>query len=204
VDTTLFKPTNEGAYLRKRFSLPNKPLVLYTGRINQEKNVDVLVRAIPAVLKEVDAHFLFCGSGGLKPAMIALTEQLGVADSTTFIEFLDWADYPNIFALADVFVMPAESELQSIVTLEAIASGVPPVVVNKGAVPELVSAGNGLVFEPRDSAQLARNIVTILSDEKQRNSMKQKSLQLSKKHAMDYIGSQYEQVYDTVLKKRSH
>jgi 1,2-diacylglycerol 3-alpha-glucosyltransferase len=203
VNTDVFKPTNKGQYLRKRFNLPDKPLVLYTGRINQEKNVDVLVNAIPTVLKAIDVHFLFCGSGGLKPEMMKLTQDLGVADHTTFIDFLDWADYPNIYALADVFVMPAESELQSIVTLEAIASGVPPVVVNKGAVPELASSGNGLVFEPRDSTQLAFNIITILSDKKLKIIMKKKSIKLSKKHSMSSVGSQYEQVYETVLKKTS-
>jgi 1,2-diacylglycerol 3-alpha-glucosyltransferase len=199
VDTEMFKPTNKGEYLRKRFNLPEKPLILYTGRINQEKNVDVLVKAIPSVLKNVDAHFLFCGSGGLKPDMMKLTQQLGVDGHTTFIDFLDWADYPNIFTLADVFVMPAESELQSIVTLEAIATGVPPVVVNKGAVPELASAQNGLVFEPQDSNQLANNIITILSDTQLRDTMKKNSLKLSEQHSMDIVGTQYEQVYEKVL-----
>jgi glycosyltransferase involved in cell wall biosynthesis len=199
VNTEMFKPTNKGEYLRKRFNLPEKPLILYTGRINQEKNVDVLVKAIPFVLKNVDAHFLFCGSGGLKPEMMKLTQDLGVDSHTTFIDFLDWSDYPNIFTLADVFVMPAESELQSIVTLEAIATGVPPVVVNKGAVPELASAENGLVFEPQDSNQLACNIVSILSDEKLRNTMKANSLRLSEQHSMNAVGTQYEQVYEKVL-----
>jgi glycosyltransferase involved in cell wall biosynthesis len=92
--------------------------------------------------------------------------------------------------------MPAESELQSIVTLEAIASGVPPIVVNKGAVPELVSAENGLVFEPQNSNQLAKNIITILSDEKLRNTMKENSLKLSVQHSMNTVGAQYEQVYE--------
>jgi len=199
VNTILFNPTNNGEYLRERFNLPKKPLVLYTGRINQEKNVDVLIKAIPAVLTEVDAHFLFCGSGGLKPEMMKLTHELGVQAHTTFIDFLDWADYPNVYTLADVFVMPAESELQSIVTLEAIASGVPPVVVNNGAVPELASAGNGLVFEPKNSSQLAIHIITILSDKTLRNTMKNKSLTLSEHHSMQHVGSQYEQVYEKVL-----
>jgi len=203
VDTDLFTPKNKGEYLRKRFALPDKPLVLYSGRMNQEKNVDVLIRAIPAVLKQVDAHFLFCGSGGLKPDLMKLTKDLHISDHTTFIEFLDWADYPNIYTLADLFVMPAESELQSIVTLEAIASGVPPIVVNKGAVPELVSNDNGLLFEPKNSEQLATHIITLLSDKKLRDTMRKKSLQLSKQHSMSYIGSQYEQVYHTVLGKNN-
>jgi glycosyltransferase involved in cell wall biosynthesis len=195
----MFTPNNKGEYLRERFNIPKKPVVLYTGRINQEKNVDVLVKAIPSVIKAIDAHFLLCGSGGLKPEMMKLTQDLGVADHTTFIDFLDWADYPNIYTLADVFVMPAESELQSIVTLEAIATGVPPIVVNKGAVPELANFGNGLVFEPKDSNQLAQNIITILSDKKLRTTMKQKSLQLSAQHSMRYIGAQYEAVFTKVI-----
>jgi 1,2-diacylglycerol 3-alpha-glucosyltransferase len=203
VNTEQFKPTNKGEYLRERFHLPDKPLVLYTGRINQEKNVDVLVKAIPSVLKSVDAHFLFCGSGGLKPEMMKLTHELGVDSNTTFIDFLDWADYPNVFPLADVFVMPAESELQSIVTLEAIATGVPPVVVNKGAVPELASAQNGLVFEPQDSQQLAKNIVTILSDDQLKETMKRNSLKLSEQHSMGTVGTLYEQVYEKVLHQRN-
>jgi glycosyltransferase involved in cell wall biosynthesis len=201
VNTEMFTPANKGEYLRKRFNIPKKPVVLYTGRINQEKNVDVLVKAISSVIKEVDAHFLFCGSGGLKPEMMKLTQDLEVAGHTTFIDFLDWADYPNIYALADVFVMPAESELQSIVTLEAIATGVPPVVVNKGAVPELAKSGNGLVFEPKDSNMLAANIISILSDSTLRNTMKKKSLQLSEQHSMRYVGAQYEEVYTKVLER---
>ena len=201
VDTVLFNPKNHGGFLRERLVLPEKPLVLYCGRMNQEKNVDVLIRAIPQVLSQVDAHFLFCGSGGLKPDLMKLAETLGVSDHTTFIEFLDWADYPNVYALADLFVMPGESELQSIVTLEAIASGVPAIVVNKGAVPELVNNGNGLVFEPKDSGQLAANIISVLSDKKRKDAMRKRCLQLVKRHSMSSVGALYEQVYDSVLEK---
>jgi 1,2-diacylglycerol 3-alpha-glucosyltransferase len=199
VDTAMFSPKNNGGYLLDRFGIPPKPLVLYSGRMNQEKNVDVLIRAIPRVLEQVDAHFLFCGSGGLKPELMKLTRDLKVEDHTTFIEFLDWADYPNVYALADVFVMPAESELQSIVTLEAVASGVPPVVVNKGAVPELVSNSNGFLFDPGDSEQLASRIITLLSDDHLWDSMRKKCLQLAKKHSMGSVGAQYEQVYKQIL-----
>ena len=198
VNTELFKPTNNGDYLRKKIGLPKKPIVLYTGRINQEKNVDVLVKAISYVRKEIDAHFLICGSGGMKKEIIKLTEDLQVSKNVTFIDFLDWDDYPNIYSLADVFVMPAESELQSIVTIEAIASGLPVVVVNKGAVPELASNNNGFVFKPKNSEEMAQNIVKILSDKKLQKAMSKQSIHLSKKHSLTYIASQYEKVYENV------
>ena len=202
VDTTMFKPGNNGEYLRKKIGLPKGNIVLYTGRINQEKNLDVLVHAIPLVLQKLDAHFLFCGSGGFKQEIMKLTRDLQVTEHTTFIDFLDWNDYPNIYALADMFVMPAEAELQSIVTMEAIASGLPIVVVNKGAVPELACYNNGFLFEPRDSTQLAQNIVTILADKNLKTTMSKNSRELAKQHTLEHVGSQYEHVYTMVLEQK--
>jgi glycosyltransferase involved in cell wall biosynthesis len=203
VNTTVFNPDNNGEYLRERYGLPEKNIVLYTGRMSSEKNIDVLIKAIPYVKDEVEAHFLFCGSGGsYKQKMVRLTEELKIAGKTTFIDFLDWKDYPNIYSLADVFVMPSEAELQSIVTMEAIASGLPVVVVNKGAVHELACLDNGLLFEPRDSKQLAGNIVRILSDEKLRKTMGKNSLELARRHSMDYVRSQFEKVYMEVMQQR--
>ncbi len=202
VNTTMFSPTNEGDYLREKFHIPKKNIILYTGRMSREKNVDVIIKAIPDVIHELDCHFLFCGSGGnYKQKMMKLAETLHVEDHATFVDFLNWEDYPNIYTIADVFVMPAESELQSIVTLEALASQLPVIVVNCGAVQELARHENGLLFEPQDSKQLASNIIKILSDKKLRTTMKKKSLELSKSHTMPYVAAQYEKVYENVLEK---
>jgi glycosyltransferase involved in cell wall biosynthesis len=132
---------------------------------------------------------------------MSLAKELHVDNHTTFTDFLDWKDYPNIYCIADVFAIPSESELQSIVTLEAITSGLPVVVVNKGAVPELASFNNGLLFEPGDSKQMASNIIKILSDKKLRETMSKNSLQLSKKHSMKNVGSEYEKVYRQLLEQ---
>ncbi len=203
VNTTTFTPKNDGEYLRKKFQIPDKPIVLYTGRMSSEKNVDVIIKAIPEVLSEKNVHFLFCGSGGgYKQRMIELTQKLQIKNHTTFIDFLEWKDYPNIYSLADIFVMPAEAELQSIVTMEAIASGLPAIVVNKGAVPELVQENNGLLFEPQNSQQLGKNIITLVSDDALRKKMSNNSLKLIQKHSMDYIAYQYEQVYQKILTKK--
>jgi len=198
--TDLFNPDNNGEYLRKKLNLPKKNIVLYTGRINEEKNLDVLIKAIPYVAKQIDAHFLICGEGGdYKQMLMDLTRELKADDHTTFTGFLDWKDYPNVYSIADVFAMPAESELQSLVTMEAVASGLPVVVVNKGALPELAGMDNGLVFEPGNSKQMADCIVKILLDEKLRKNMGLKSLELIKKHSMESVGTQYEKLYEKIL-----
>ena len=200
INTDIFKPNNNGKYLKERYKLPDKNIVMYAGRITPEKNLDVLIKAIPFVIKEIDTHFLFVGSGGeYKNSLLNLAEKLGVSKYTTFTDFLDWKDYPNIYSIADIFTLPAESELQSIVTLEALASGLPIVVVNKGALPELASFGNGFVFEPKNSEEMASKIVKILCNENLKKQMGKKSLELVKKHNLKSVAMQYEKAYETAV-----
>jgi len=198
--TEIFNPNNNGEYLRKIFNLPDKNIVLFAGRINEEKNLDVLIKAIPDVIKEIDAHFLLVGSGGdYKNWLISLVKQLDVEKYTTFTDFLDYKDYPNIYSIADLFAIPSETELQSIVTMEAVATGLPVVVVNSGALPELASFNNGFVFEPKNSKQMADFIVKILSDEKLRKNMGKNSLKLIKRHSMESVVEQFEKIYEKVI-----
>jgi glycosyltransferase involved in cell wall biosynthesis len=200
LETEVFNPKNNGEYLRERFNLPNKNIVLFTGRINEEKNLDVLIKSIPYVLKKIDAHFLLVGSGGeYKNKLINLTQELHIKDNTTFTDFLDWKDYPNIYNIADVFAIPSESELQSIVTMEAIASGLPVVVVNNGALPELASMNNGFLFEPKNSEQMAERIIKVLSDEELKKTMGANSLKLIKKHSMDSVTCEFENTFEKVI-----
>lgn len=200
--TDIFKPENDGEYLREKYNLPKKNIILCSGRINEEKNLDVLIKAIPHVVKDIDAHFLFVGEGGdYKQWLINYADKLGVKNNTTFTDFLDWSDYPNIYDLADLFALPSEAELQSLVTMEAVASGLPVVVVNKGALPELASNDNGLIFDAQNSKQMAECIKAILSDKKTRNSMGKKSLELIKKHSLDSVATQFEDTYKMVIDK---
>jgi len=199
--TDIFNPRNNGEYLRKRYNLPKNNIIMYSGRISAEKNLEVLIKAIPHVVKKINAHFLFVGSGGeYKQSLINLARDLEILDNTTFIDFLDWEDYPNIFSIADIFAMPSEAELQSIVTMEAVASGLPIVAVNKGALPELVDMDNGFIFEPRNSKQLADSIIKILSDDKLRKKMGKNSLKLIERHTLETIATKFEETYEKTIK----
>jgi glycosyltransferase involved in cell wall biosynthesis len=200
IDSKRFNPSNDGTILREQFHIPNKPLVLYTGRINEEKSLDIFIKAIPLVLQSVDAHFLFVGSGGkYRQFLIALTKQLRIEKDTSFISFLPDNVFPDIYSLADLFVMPSEAELQSIVTLEALASGLPVVAANKGAVPELVTLDNGLLFNSGDSQHLAHQIIQLLEDDHLRSTMGNKSLEIVQHHTLDFVSSEYEKIYQLLL-----
>jgi len=77
------------------------------------------------VLEQVDAHFIIGGSGSEREKIEEMARTLGVSDHATFPGFLEEDDYPRLYSLANVFAIASPAELQSIVTLEAAASGLP-------------------------------------------------------------------------------
>jgi glycosyltransferase involved in cell wall biosynthesis len=196
IDLSVFKPQNNGDNLKKKFSIPDKPIVLYTGRISGEKRLDVLIRAMPKVLNSLDAHLVICGSGREKSNLEIMVDDLGVSDSVTFTGFLSSEDFPSIYNMADLFVIPSESELQSIVTMEALASGLPVVAADKHALPELVNnPKNGYLVKPGDSGAFSGKIVEILSDSKLKENMGKVSLEIIRQHSVKNTILQFEKLY---------
>jgi 1,2-diacylglycerol 3-alpha-glucosyltransferase len=183
IDLQVFSKKNDGAYLRAQFNLPDKPILLFVGRLDKEKNIDVLIRAA-ALLKEKYAfHIVVVGQGKEKSSLKKLATNVGISKDITFTGFLPKKDLPNIYTLADVFVMPSIAELQSLVTMEAMASGLPVVGANAVAIPHLVHNGeNGFLFEPGDEYSLAEKLSMVLADKKLRNKMSEKSLNIIKEH----------------------
>lgn len=205
VDLRCFNPKNNGDHLRQKLNIPNKPIVLYTGRISGEKSLDVLAKAIPLVRQKVDAHFVFAGTGREKKNLQDLIAKLGMSPHVTFVGYLQEKDFPNIYRInpAQLFAIPSTAELQSIVTMEALASGLPVVAANAGALPELVyHQENGLLFPPGDSVQCAQGIIRILTDPKLREKMGQKSLEVIRPHSFEQSLKKFQAIYSEVLKTR--
>jgi len=202
IDLNRFHPNRDGEYLRQKFNIPKKPIVLYTGRLSEEKRVDVLIQAVPHVLRYINAHFVIVGDGPLKEALMILAKRCEVEKFITFTGFLNHENYPDIYGIADLFVMPSLCELQSISTLEALASGLPVVAAEKYALPELVHPGkNGFLFAPGNSKELADRIVEILSHSGMKKRMGKKNLEIVKLHSLHRAIEEYERIYKNVKEK---
>ena len=148
VDLDAFSPGQADESLRRAYALPSgRPLILSVGRLSPEKRADVLIEAVAA--RGGDAVLALAGSGPDQERLRALAARLGVSDRVRFLGFVPGADLPGLYRLADVFAIASEAELQSLVTMEAMASGLPVVAVNAGALGELVHPGeNGFLTRP--------------------------------------------------------
>lgn len=203
VDLSTFAPRPRDVGLAARLGIPEKPTVLYTGRLDAEKCMRVWVDAIPRVLARVDAHFVIGGEGSERSALERRVASLGVASRVSFVGFQPDAEYPRVYSLADVFAITSPVELQSIVSLEAAASGLPIVAAAAGALPELVRHGeNGLLFPAGDSDALAEALISLLTDTDRRRQMGQRARESVVPHAFERTIERYERLYERVICQR--
>ena len=203
IDLERFKPTNDGSYLKRSLDIPtNKQVLLYVGRLDKEKRIDLILRALPDILRVTSVHLVLAGIGKEKQKLEELTEKLGIRKAVTFAGFVPDKDLQNIYRIADLFVTAGIAELQSIVTMEAMASGLPVVAVNAMALPELVHDGeNGYLFSNGDSQMLAEKVIAILSNQTMRAQMSERSLQIIKDHDINRIIEKYEAIYNEIINR---
>ncbi|ACA60553.1 glycosyltransferase [Candidatus Desulforudis audaxviator] len=204
VDLNRFFAYEPPSSIRAALQLPNQPIVLYVGRIDPEKSLDTLIRAIPIVLARHKVHFVLCGGGNLLEALKKQLRKNGLTNSVTLMGPLEYHSelLPRIYQLATCFVIPSGMETQSIVTLEAMASGLPVVAARAAALPELVVDGdNGLLFRFGDDQDLAAKINLLLEDEEMRRQMGRRSLENVVRHELERSLNQIEAIYNEVVEE---
>ncbi|WP_236050609.1 glycosyltransferase [Nonomuraea cypriaca] len=200
IDLTRFHPHAEPkAWARKMFDLPDRPTALFVGRLDEEKRLDELVRALPLVLNETDAQVAFVGKGNQRAELERLARRIGVAERVFFLGFVPDESMPQAYAAADVFAMPGVAELQSIATLEAMATGLPVVAADAMALPHLVN-GNGYLFQPGDVIGLARHLTAVLTDDDLRAGLGRTSRELALTHDDQSSLARFERIYDEVAR----
>lgn len=177
IDLKKFRPHHKSGYLRKRYRLPEKPIALFVGRIDRDKNIDLIIHAVAQALRHSDFHLLIAGKGTQLKNLKRLAHDLGIADHVTFAGFVPDEDLPALYCVVDCFVIAGTAELQSIVTMEAMASGLPVIGVRSVALPELIHDGkNGYLFPADNTRSFANALVKIMSSADKRAQMGEESL----------------------------
>ncbi len=200
VDLKKFHPEQDAEFLRTRYNIPHKPILLYTGRLDKEKNLALALKAFAQACQEIDFHFVIVGRGAEQIHLERLVHSLGIKNQVTFTGYLSDEDYPKIHGLADCFVNASTAELQSIVTLEAVASGLPVLGAEAMALPELINHGkNGYLFQPGDVTTLTHYLVELFSNPEKRKKMALESRLIAQRHDIATTVEQYERLYQEMV-----
>jgi glycosyltransferase involved in cell wall biosynthesis len=199
MDLSRFSPTNDGYAFKTRYGVPERPTITYVGRLDAEKHVDELIRAMPLVRRSVDAQLVVVGDGHEHANLVSLARGQGVENCVTFTGFVADGELPAAYAAADVFCNAGTAELQSIVTMEAMATGKPVVAANARALPLLVHDGeNGYLFEPGDVRGLASRLAELLPDKGEQTRMGRESLRIVARHDIGITLTTFEGLYEAL------
>lgn len=193
--------------LKSNLGLQSKYILTYAGRLGVEKRIDVIITALYKLLQNnFDVQLLLVGDGNATSKLKKLVQKLGLNSKVVFAGYIgDTKHKQRLFALSDIFVIASPVELQSIVSLEAMAAGLPIVAVNEGALPELAQRGiNGDVFREGDSSELARAIGNILLDPIKLKQYSRASLRIIKDHNIKDTWVKYSDMYMEILKNSSN
>jgi len=163
VDIDRFCPSNNKISLRAKLNIPADKIVLFSVRnLVNRMGLENLIIALTSVVKKTpDIHLILGGEGPLKNHLISLTEKLGLKDYISFAGFITEEQLPKYYQAADIFVLPTE-ELEGfgLVTLEALASGLPVLGTSIGGTKEILGRLNSdFIFEDTGPDSISKKII---------------------------------------------
>jgi glycosyltransferase involved in cell wall biosynthesis len=181
-------------------------LILFAGSIGERKGVFDILQAIPAVLKErSNSTFVFCGPGDSNEELELFRNTIKdkkIDQYVKYIGVISGQEKVDWFISSDVFILPSYAENLPLAMLEAMAAGLPVIVSDVGAIPEVVVNGeNGYILKPGDIKGIAQAILRLAEDKSIRVEMGRRNLALVKsKYDISIVADSIDNLYLKLLK----
>lgn len=179
----------------------DNPTVCTISRLVSYKKLDVLIKAIALIIEEIpNIKVKLIGQGPEQARLLELAEKLGVVKNIDFLGFLP--SYQEVITKlkgSHLFVLPSTTEGFGIVTLEAMACGVPFVIADIDVNQEITAGKGGLFFKKDNSRDLADKVILLLKDKKMYNQKVAEGKTQAKKFDWQNIGRQTEKFYQSVI-----
>lgn len=179
VDIERFSQCESTDELYQRYALkPDEPLIAYVGRVDVDKNLATLLQAVAELAKTHQFQLVLLGSGNVLKILQEEAKNLAIAERIVWISGFDNDStlLNQLYHAADIFCIPCPLETESMVTMEAMAAGLPIIAANGGALPELVRSGeNGYLVEPFNAHEWREALATLLDDSELRKKMGKQS-----------------------------
>jgi D-inositol-3-phosphate glycosyltransferase len=197
-DTEYFRPGDREAARAKIGLTGDEPVVLFVGRIEPLKGIDILLRA--AAIVEACYQLVILG-GDAKDAdrkreLMELARDLGVCQRIHFIDAVPHNELPAYYSAADVCVVPSYYESFGLVAVEAMACGVPVIASRVGGLKDTVKDGRtGYLVAWRCPEPFAEKLELLLSNESLRRSMGREAREVAQRYHWSKVAESVEYVY---------
>ena len=200
INNPIFWDMDKKLYKKKK----NFIKILYVGRLEKEKGVFYLIKAVSILIDNgYDVKLFIIGEGSEKEYLKNSIKQEHKI-SIVFMGYMEHEDIIFEYADSDIFVLPSICEENSgLVLLEAMSLGLPLITTNLGGQAELVIENyNGFLVQPGDYTSLAKKIKSIIEDEELKEKFSKNSLELSKKYSLDNHVMQISKLFSIIVESR--
>jgi 1,2-diacylglycerol 3-alpha-glucosyltransferase len=159
----------DGEPIRKQRGWGDDTVIVSVGRLAKEKSFDTLLEAAAIVMSDhPDVKLAIIGSGLEEKSLKKLAQELGIANQVDFVGTVPYEKVPSYLNAADIFGFASTTETQGLVTMEAMAAGLPIVAVDATGTHDAVSDGEEGLLTENDSAALAKAIKSVIDDQELR------------------------------------
>ena len=198
VDLAIFHDLDPG-WVRARYNLQNREVLLYLGRLSAEKNLSFLLHAFARIhSRRPQARLLLAGEGPVTNPLKKLADELGLNEAVIFTGLVSTEDVPDYLAAADLFVFPSTSETQGLVLLESMAAGTPVVALDALASKDVLDHGGGLLVKgrPEDFSTAAE---LVLSDRELRSRLSAEGRAAAQAYTIPAASARLAEVYASII-----
>ena len=187
-------------HFKKAIAPDGEKIIIHTSNFRKVKRVPDVVYIFAKILEKIPSKLLLVGDGPERSSVEQLCRELNLGQNVRFLGKQDAVE--EILSVADLFVMPSETESFGLAALEAMACRIPVISTNEGGIPELnIDGETGFMSNIGDVTEMAANAVYILEDEKRLAKFKENALARAIQFDISYITPLYENYYLEIIEK---
>lgn len=189
---------NSSEHRRSCYATDEEKIFCHISNFRKVKRVKDVIKVFKLVNDKIPSKLLLVGDGPERYSLEKLCRELDLCDRVVFIGKIQ--DTSHVLELADIFLLPSQTESFGLAALEAMAMRVPVISSNTGGIPEVnVHGVTGYLSEVGDVEDMAKNALEILKDEATLLQFKQNAYDRSKVFDLEKILPMYENLYVEVL-----
>jgi 1,2-diacylglycerol 3-alpha-glucosyltransferase len=196
-----FKGRDTRRYRELKGYKPGDKLLLFMGRVAEEKNIDFLLNVINGLRPEIKTiQFLIAGEGPAKKRLEKMVVDLNMGECVHFAGYLSKEDWRDCYAGSDLFVFASITETQGLVVTEAMAAETPVVAVGEMGIKDVMASGKGGVMTKLDEVEFSAAVKRMLTDDAFYKEKKSETLAEADKWSSTSMAKRMIEAYGRILK----
>lgn len=197
IDFERFKRSNK-EHFRKAIAMDDERILIHVSNFRKVKRVEDVISVFAKVKEKIASKLLLIGDGPERWNAETYSRNLGLGEHIRFLGKQDAVE--ELMAVADLFLLTSEKEAFGLAALEAMACEVPVISTNAGGIPEVnINGVTGFVSETGDVEDMAKNALSILSNEETLAEFRSNALAQAKSFDINNILQIYEAYYKEIL-----